>query len=258
MFLCRFTPRHFFFLDPSDILRGVHVNPALPIGLANAIYLWATRTSPTPTHSTRTWETEFLRRTVHHLSQDVAALGLQASIQSQYMPHAHILQIIQASVLLSLYYLESARPLEGRYHSAAAVSLAFTAGLHRVGSVPYTAQVAPPLLLSFIPLLPSPPEGQMISAFWTVVLLDNYWVVTSGAPSLVPSDAAISTPYPVRRLPIMHAHSGRLKDLIQDIQHHSDSPHTSLTKASILLESTITFVSRESSKHLPLQALDFA
>ncbi|KAJ7686266.1 hypothetical protein B0H17DRAFT_1204327 [Mycena rosella] len=127
-FLHRFSPSHLFFLDVSDLLLG-SVSP----GLLHTMYLWASRLGLKSTSDPGLSDADLLTLAVEHLARDVATLQLQ--------PPQLILHTLQAEVLLSLHYLDDGRVLEGRYHCAAATSLAFTARLHRDHSTPSTPQV---------------------------------------------------------------------------------------------------------------------
>ncbi|KAJ7113841.1 hypothetical protein C8R44DRAFT_710308, partial [Mycena epipterygia] len=207
------------------------------------MYLWASRFDPTANG-----QDDFLALTVHHLGLEVAAI-------QTLQPPSQILQIIQASVLLSVYYLDSGRLVEGKYHCAAATSLAFSAGLHRVGS----SSPAPHLPFLNSPLA-VPPDGtrakEMVDAFWSVVLLNNYWVAVSGAPSSILWDSSITTPWPTHE-PVVLVHRLPVEFLNEnDGNGNGDSTHTLLLKASILLARTITFAARDPSPYQPdFQAL---
>ncbi|KAJ7602926.1 hypothetical protein B0H17DRAFT_1154880 [Mycena rosella] len=86
--------------------------------------------------------------------------------------------------------------LEGRYHCAAATSLAFTARLHQVqrGSAPHPH---PPFVLSDAALRSHRifPKKEQIDAFWSIVILNNYWVAASSLPSSIPCDTSIGSLY---------------------------------------------------------------
>ncbi|KAJ7618996.1 hypothetical protein B0H17DRAFT_1188657, partial [Mycena rosella] len=123
--------------------------------------------------------------------------------------------------------------LEGRYHCAAATSLAFTARLHQVqrGSAPHPH---PPFVLSDAALRSHRifPKKEQIDAFWSIVILNNYWVAASSLPSSIPCDTSIGTPWPsitLRRAPPSSERGG------------GRASHDALIQASILLERTISF-----------------
>ncbi|KAJ6463124.1 hypothetical protein C8R47DRAFT_1202068 [Mycena vitilis] len=215
----RSRPSDFFFLDPaafkqSALLPQLFGRPdRLPRGLLNAVSLWATHISPTSVAHGAYSEDERLNQTVHHLTHDVATVDLPQ--------HQHTTYVIQAQVLLSLYYLDSGNLVQGNYHCAGATSLALTAGLHQLGT-PSQPLYPPQGFLSTAPAPACAPNNELISAFWSVFLLNNYFVAASGAPSGIPCDPPIRTPWP------------------------TDSPLARRTKASFLLERTISFMTRNS------------
>jgi hypothetical protein len=131
-------------------------------------------------------EEELLARTVHHVALDIAVGGT--------LPQ-RMLHMIQTEVLLSLYYLDYGRLLEANYHSAGATSLVFISGLHQLGASS----------LQNIPIqMGANLRVEMINAFWSVLLINNYCVAASNTPSSMPYDAPISTPWPtVSLIPII-------------------------------------------------------
>ncbi|KAJ7607063.1 hypothetical protein B0H17DRAFT_1341768 [Mycena rosella] len=232
-FLHRFSPSHLFFLDVSDILLG-SVSP----GLLHTMYLWASRLSLKSTSDPGLSEADLLTLAIDHLARDVATL--------QFQPPQRILHALQAEVLLSLHYLDDGCVLEGRYHCAAATSLAFTARLHQVqrGSAPHTPH--PPFVLSDA-ALPVPQDffqrKEQIDAFWSIVILNNYWVAASSLPSSIPCDTSIGTPWPSD-----HSTPSTPQVLNEGVDVH---PTTLLIQASILLERTISFAAHNPVLHSP-------
>ncbi|KAJ7670077.1 hypothetical protein DFH06DRAFT_1125474 [Mycena polygramma] len=222
----------FFFLDPAAFKQSAPFPQPfgrpdrLPRGLLNAVSLWATHISPTSVAHGPYSEDERLNRTVHSLTHHVAIVDLPQ--------HQHTTYLIQAQVLLSLYYLDSGNLVQGNYHCAGATSLALTAGLHQLGT-PSQAPYPPQVSLSMTPATAvSAPSNELINAFWSVVLLNNYFVAASGAPSSIPCDTPIRTPWPTDKS-------------YTPFTVHGHYPLTRLTKASILLERTISFTTRNSS-----------
>ncbi|KAJ6596329.1 hypothetical protein DFH09DRAFT_1357420 [Mycena vulgaris] len=165
--------------------------------------------------------------------------------QSPYTPDAFLLlllETVQAEVLLSLFYLYAAHPVQGRYHCAAATSLALGAHLHLVRSPQQHNEQYPPFPMgtSLMPgTVDSAEETEGINAFWGVVILNNYWVATDGSPSFIPYDANIHTPWP------FHSEGGAT---ITKFLNGNDAVGSSLVallaKASILLERIIAFCNR--------------
>ncbi|KAF7378168.1 Transcriptional activator protein acu-15 [Mycena sanguinolenta] len=150
-----------------------------------------------------------------------------------------MLHLIQTEVLLALYYLDCGKLLEGSYHRAGAASLAFSMGLHRLGP---SSQGSYPFGMGIVTQIGTPAHisrMEMIDAFWSVVILNNYFVAASDIPLSFSCDAPISTPWPTHflniatPLPFMPGN---------DLAGHS--PLTLLAKASSQLESTIAFTAR--------------
>ncbi|KAF7351835.1 hypothetical protein MVEN_01144600 [Mycena venus] len=124
-FFGRFSDGGFFFLEPLQLRQSALL--PLPFGrperpspaLLSAVYLWGTRISSksSPPEFEYT-EEDLLALTVHNLAHDIHL--------SRRMVHntKFLVQTIQAEVLLSLWYLNAGEPLPGRYHCAAASSLA--------------------------------------------------------------------------------------------------------------------------------------
>ncbi|KAJ6592996.1 hypothetical protein B0H19DRAFT_1365235 [Mycena capillaripes] len=139
-----------------------------------------------------TYETNYLSRA---LRTSVTALS---GIHRQNT----ILHTIQAEVLLSHYFLRNTRFLEGKYHLSAAVSLVVSSGMHRIRSADSSADHG--LIASASRRLPQPldatEEAERISAFWTVLTLNNCWTTADGSPSNISytaPHARIDTPWPL-------------------------------------------------------------
>ncbi|KAJ7834882.1 hypothetical protein B0H14DRAFT_3461734 [Mycena olivaceomarginata] len=81
---------------------------------------------------------------------------------------------------------------------------------------------------------------EMINAFWSVLLINNYCVAASDTPSSMPYDAPINTPWPTH-FPNVAPSSVPFLDEDGVTGH---SPLTLLTKASIHLERTMSFTAR--------------
>ncbi|KAJ7637429.1 hypothetical protein B0H17DRAFT_1149481 [Mycena rosella] len=142
------------------------------------------------------------------------------------------LEVIQAELLLSLYYMHAAQPIQGRYHISAAVTIALGARFHLIGSRGNTATHSPQFPLRALWALDATEEGVSINALWAVVILNNYWVAVDGGASCI-HGVTIETPWPLSsRAPsgttIMRFLDG------DDSNGHSDG--ALLSKASILLE----------------------
>ncbi|KAJ7233729.1 hypothetical protein B0H12DRAFT_1239252 [Mycena haematopus] len=181
-----------FFLDPASFRHSALL--AFPFGhyerpspaLLSAVYMWGSRLSRTPRHPVYN-EDAFLVCTLQNIHQDLGG------------NHPHrVMHGIQAEILLSLYYLTLGRPVEGIYHSSAAVSLAISANLHLIKSSQVTLQPCFGVLETpFSPPAHAREEGERINAFWTTVIVNNYWRAAHGTPSALPyHDTPIDTPWP--------------------------------------------------------------
>ncbi|KAJ7511386.1 hypothetical protein B0H11DRAFT_2387175 [Mycena galericulata] len=170
----------------------------LSSGLFYVVYLWANRLSP--------------------------AVDGQAEAEAL---------IPAAAVLLSLYYLDAGHLPEGKYHCAGATSLALTAGLHRIGS---PVQISHPLFAFPNAALTVPTDTtrskEMIDAFWSVVIRNNYWVAASGVTSSISSEVLISTPWPTDK-PTLDLPSTMA---VPESDPHRLSSLALLVQASIILD----------------------
>jgi hypothetical protein len=193
-FLGRFADTGYFFLDPFRFRESALL--PLPFGhqerpspaLLSAVYLWGSAISPVTPHDPYTPEA-FLSCVLQNVPQDLTSV--EASPQL-------MLETIQSEVLLSFYYLHTACPVQGRYHAAVAASLALGANLHVIRS-PQQQALYPPFALRS-PQFPRPvtpaDEAVRISAFWAVVVINNYWVGAEGSPSAIPYGIPVDTPWP--------------------------------------------------------------
>ncbi|KAJ7479242.1 hypothetical protein FB451DRAFT_1395827 [Mycena latifolia] len=187
-----------------------------------------------------------------HLSQDQRITATASSLVGSH-PRT-VLHSIQASVLLAHYFIRNARFLEGKYHTSAAVSIAVSAGLHRIRGTHSGASLTPEALPP-----PTDPveEGERINAFWSVLTLNNCWASMDGSPSNVaygPAGLKIDTPWPLE--PRHYAEAGHRPQLLP--RHSSDtiarfladapddaaSGEALYAKAGILFETATRLVAR--------------
>ncbi|KAL0067387.1 hypothetical protein AAF712_005616 [Marasmius tenuissimus] len=139
--------------------------------LMNAIYLWAcfmSRPKPLCQH-----EETFLAQAL-----DAHRDGLQMGDR--------VLDIIQASCLLSMYFLVNGRLMEGSYHASAAASLAVQCGLQ--AGLSSEGSYSPSSSRENLCLEPPKSgykEGERILAFWQVFNLDKCWSVVLRKPSVL-------------------------------------------------------------------------
>lgn len=140
--------------------------------LTNAVFLWAcyiSRPGPLSEH-----ESHYLIRSLEALSDAL-----------QY--NNRVLDVIQASCLLSVYFLSNGRALEGSYHAAAAASLTMQCGLHGAimnRSVFESTGVMAPLQLE--PAKDAVEQGERILTFWQVFVLDRCWSTVLQKPATIP------------------------------------------------------------------------
>ncbi|KAJ7246499.1 hypothetical protein C8J57DRAFT_1476129 [Mycena rebaudengoi] len=235
IFLARFAESGYFFLDPTRFRHSALL--ALPFGnrqrpspaLLSVIFLWGcvlSPISPSPPYT----EEGFLSCALQYLPSDFTDMV--------FHPHL-IIEVIQSELLLSYYYLHAALPVQGRYHSSAAMSLALSAGLHL--RVPHALNPTPFALAQ--PLLPPPVDTreatERTDAFWSAVILNNYWVAAHGGPSVIPYAANIDSPWP------SGTESGAtISKFLNGIELDGFSPVALLAKASILLERIVAFSQR--------------
>ncbi|KAJ6534356.1 hypothetical protein B0H19DRAFT_1272078 [Mycena capillaripes] len=169
--------------------------------LRNVVHLWAIHLSGSDRFII--YEPEYLSR------------ALRTAVDALSGTHHHntILHTIQAEVLLSHYFLQNTRFLEGKYHVTKAVSLAISSHLHRIRSGDSNSYAGGGGLGSASPRLPPPrdatEEAERVAAFWAVLTLDNCWTAADGSPSNIlytGADTRIDTPWPLDiNAPGLHA-----------------------------------------------------
>ncbi|KAJ6507398.1 hypothetical protein C8R47DRAFT_92897 [Mycena vitilis] len=153
--------------------------------LMNAIFLWAcfiSRPEPLSQHEE------------HYLTQALDALrdGLRDGDK--------MIDIIQASCLLSSYFLANGRILEGSYHASAAAALAVQCGLHQNVAPELATWMADPND-DLKPFKLDVHQGERILAFWQVYNLDRCWSVALHKPTIIPDGPqawnSINCPWPM-------------------------------------------------------------
>ncbi|KAJ7239757.1 hypothetical protein B0H12DRAFT_76137 [Mycena haematopus] len=152
-----------FFLNESRFRRDALI--AHPIGhhsrpspaLLTTVYLIAITLSDFP--ALKAHEATFLSRALSSLPASLSGIHPRKAI------HA-----LQAEILLSNYFYASGRFLEGRYHTAAAVSLAVgTVSLRPTTTLRPDADIVE--------------EVERMDACWTTIILDKAWAVATATPS---------------------------------------------------------------------------
>ncbi|KAJ7059668.1 hypothetical protein C8F01DRAFT_1295698 [Mycena amicta] len=237
-FLEAFTSRGYFFLEPHTFRTSAllplpfgHPNRPAP-SLLSVTYLWGAILARAPLSPPYSPDT-FLQYAHQNLPRDIAGFELN--------PRLH-LHAIQAQVLLSYYYLHIARPVEGRSHAAAAVSLALSAGLHSIAP-PHAgkSEAFPEFPLRQTGVLFSPPvdpreASERINSWWSVWVLNNYWVAAHGSGSAIPSRVTIDTPWPGSS-----TSGSTVMRFLNGNEQETFNPVALLAKATTLLERTVAF-----------------
>lgn len=155
--------------------------------LMNAIYLWScyvSRPGPLSQHES------------HYLARALEALN-------DAMQYADkIIDVIQGSCLLSIYFLSNGRVLEGSYHANAAASLSVQWGLHGgISNAPNLGFSDPVSSCKLEPPRDAIEAGERILAFWQVFNLDRSWSVVLHKPPVIPDTqsgfTSINAPWPL-------------------------------------------------------------
>ncbi|KAJ6507483.1 Zn(2)-Cys(6) binuclear cluster domain-containing protein [Mycena vulgaris] len=173
-----------FFLNPERFRQsalmpyqtGHHARPSP--ALLSTVYLWGLRLSNQPNWMAQ--EPVFLARAVNLISKGLSDTHPQ-----------RVLHTLQAEILLSYFFFASGRVLEGKYHTAAAISLSLSSSLHLIRSEnhPTAAILQPPVDVV--------EEGERIYAWWTVMILDNCWAVGLNEKPGFAHLAIVDTPWPL-------------------------------------------------------------
>jgi hypothetical protein len=158
---------------------GHHARPAPAV--LGAVYLWGLRFSKQPHLIAQ--EPIFLAR----------ALKLTAKGLSGIHPHK-LMHNLQAEILLAYYFFASGRFLEGKYHTAAVISLGLSSSIHMVRSAHSTSPGPLPPPRDIVE------EGERIHACWSALVLDKTWAVAlSEDPhlELQHESCEVDTPWPL-------------------------------------------------------------
>ncbi|KAJ7137049.1 hypothetical protein C8R44DRAFT_976395 [Mycena epipterygia] len=234
----RFSGSGFFFFDRVQFRRAALLplpfgNPNRPSpALLSATYLWGSVLAEI-TPSDPYTPAAFLQCAIQNIPEDLNRMTAAPTL---------VLETLQAEVLLSLYYLHTAHPVQGQYHCAAAWFIAQGARLNLVGSSrEHNAEYPPfPVAMSLIPSAGNGLEqAQRIDAFWAVVLVNNYWVITTGSSSSILSGINVDTPWPSSS-----QGGATITRFLGGNDTQSSSSLALLAKASILLERIISFYAR--------------
>ncbi|KAJ6549985.1 hypothetical protein B0H19DRAFT_1264851 [Mycena capillaripes] len=227
-FLARFGGSAYFFFDPLEFRHSVLL--PLPFGhqdrpcpaLLSVVYLWGS--IPSQSHMVPT----FLECVLQNIPHDLK------NINTGVHPKL-ILETLQAEVMLSLYLMHVAAPVQGRYHCAAAVSIALSAGLH-LASSPQRPQPFPPFPATTAPAADTVSDAY---AFWAVVILNSCWIGADGAPSSISYDLPIDAPWDANSQA-----GGTIQKFLNGDKTEGLTSVALLAKAGALLERSISFASR--------------
>ncbi|KAJ6506785.1 hypothetical protein C8R45DRAFT_511518 [Mycena sanguinolenta] len=230
-----------FFLDAKafhDAVTSPHCRRLPPV-LMNVMYLWGVHLSKDD--RIIAYEPAFL---VHALRSTAGSL-------SGTHPRT-ILHSVQASVLLAYYFIRNGRVLESQYHIAASMSIALSAGLHRIRSPRGDQSHELGAVCST-----SVEEGERISAWWSVLNLNN----CHGLPSNVSYGECglrIDTPWPLdmtdyverpHLLPLQSSET--VTKFLADVSDNARADSALHAKASILFEEAMRISSRADGRDPP-------
>jgi hypothetical protein len=206
VFLERFANSGYFFLHPSQFRESALL--PLPFGhqdrpsraLLSAAYLWGSVLYDVTPDSPYTPDS-FLACISQNLPHDLAGSEGNAHL---------VVQIIEAEVLLSLYFLQIEDPVRGRYHASAAASIALGANFHLIRSAQNPAAYPSfTLHTSLLSAQNGAEESIRIDMFWAVVIVNNFWASVTGSPSPIPY-TNVDSPWPssshVILFPVYEAH----------------------------------------------------
>ncbi|KAJ7919563.1 hypothetical protein B0H13DRAFT_1868484 [Mycena leptocephala] len=234
----RFSRCGLFFLEPlrfreSLLLPQPFGHPDRPApGLLGAVYIWIHNLSSNSSQFIYT-EAELLALTIQNLAHDLSAV---------HHPNL-ILHTIQAEVLLSYYYMNAGRLLDGMYHCGAAVSLASCAGIDKIGAPPRISNPRFPFSGVLIDPADELEATERINAFWGLLMLNNLWVAASGLPSRIPGHIIeVFTPWPTDGVRPAFSERPTVAQFLSGEDHPDGlSAFALVVKSSVLLERVIAF-----------------
>lgn len=172
-----------FFLDPERFVHSAlqnyglgHYSRPCP-SLLYAVCLWGSKAFPP--HVQRSFEETMLPYALHFVTEDLSGAHPR-----------RCLHVMQAEVLLSMFFLNNGKMVEGSYHANAAASLAISTKSNLIRSTNMVQR----------PPGDAVDEGEWIDGFWTTVTLSNYWVLVNENQTFTFYDApqmVIDTPWPL-------------------------------------------------------------
>jgi hypothetical protein len=172
-----------FFLDPDRFMRsamqpqhiGHHSRPCP--SLLFSVCLWSSKLFPLVVQ--RSYEETWLNYALRFVTEDLSGSHPR-----------RCLQVMQAEVLISTYFLNNGKVIEGLVHANAAAALAVSTKSNLIRSASVMQK----------PSGDAVDEGEWIDGFWTTVTLSNYWVLVNENQTFTFYDAPqmkIDTPWPL-------------------------------------------------------------
>ncbi|KAJ7255850.1 hypothetical protein B0H12DRAFT_1113081 [Mycena haematopus] len=240
IFLGRFSGSSYFFFDPVQFKQST-LRP-LPFGhqdrpspaLLCAVYLWGSVLSDIPLHDLYTPDA-FLMCAIQNIPQDLASSGVHSKLT---------FEILQAEVILSLYFMRGTDPVQGRYHCAAAASIALGARLHLTKFPLQHNQPYPSFPMQVSPLPNASVTVNQVHAFEAVVNLSNCWVAADGSPSPIQCGLSIGIP---RDTSSQDTPGGTIQRFLSGAGIAGLSSSAVLAKAGLLLGRIIWFTNSSAS-----------
>ncbi|KAI0345051.1 hypothetical protein BDW22DRAFT_990093 [Trametopsis cervina] len=225
--------------------------------LLDSMYLLGSYFSNSPRHTEK--EPYFLQN---------ALVGISSALQH----HDRLVQVVQASCLIAIYFFSRGRVLEGYYHSSTAARLAVSLGLHQIKpeqwyqlQLDVASSSTQSTFITFKPSLqlPAPRDSveyaERVAVFWQVFIVDRAWSVASGLPAALPDDGSsprgrIETSWPISiREPSFPADLDPLTG-----QDHGKLLPSLRAKAVLLFEKTYRFTSQLLQKDNAFMQLDLS
>ncbi|KAJ6542863.1 hypothetical protein B0H19DRAFT_1268066 [Mycena capillaripes] len=206
---------------------GHHARPSS--ALLATVYLWGLRLSGRPNLMAQ--EPVFLAR----------ALNLTSKGLSDTHPQ-RVMHTLQSEVLLSYFFFASGRALEGKYHTAGAISLSLSSSLHLIRS----GTQSPPGILH--PAADVVEEGERIHAWWAVLTMDRCWAVgLCETPGFAHRDSLsmVDTPWPLECDDYAKGYlaaNARYSQTIQNFANGVPTSDTGMSTVAMLAKASIIWL----------------
>ncbi|KXN87273.1 hypothetical protein AN958_09005 [Leucoagaricus sp. SymC.cos] len=217
-----------FFLDPERFMRsamqphnvGHHSRPCP--SLLFAVCLWGSKSFLAAAQ--RNFEETWLNQALRFVTEDLSGSHPR-----------RCLQVMQAEILLSTYFLNYGKSVEGLVHANAAAALAVSTKSNLIRSASVMQK----------PSGDAVDEGEWIDGFWTTVTLSNYWVLVNENQTFTFYDTPqmkIDTPWPLndyRQEKLIPASHKTLERYLEGAPDDGYSLLAMHAKASVLLKKAI-------------------